>query len=750
MKTRKPRIISGGASVLLDTLRLGASLTVIYFHARDMWFPNLHSDSTEPGDMAHAAVVVFFVLSGYVIAHTTTGNNRGPRHYALARLSRLYSVVLPALLFTAVIEFVLTRIDPILAAEHRRSPSWPRYFVTGSFLNEIWFLSAAPPINRPLWSLGFEFWYYLIFGCWFYRPASIKGLLVPAIACLIAGPKILVMMPLWIAGMVAYRMPRPYLPPLTAWALVGVSLLGAGLLVLNLPPFPFRLGYAPFFFAGQFLTDWASGLFVAVALWILPSATVGKGPVWIGHFRQIADLTFPLYVLHFPLLVLWQGFFGRHLYNAWQMALALFATLIIASLLGLVLERQRSSWVNIFKLLLDWLPIEYLSQQNVLQSHYAVRREAASAASVVVYATQHMPTGGIESHLQEFCRNLTESGIIVDLVIRNSAMTPSTEAYFRRICRQVYLGKRGSAPEQLFWLSWVSLQLLARRYQALYTNGQGSSIWYFAQLLRRRRHWVHHHHTAGDAADQATWDPQYYKALLVADTVIACSRRNADDMQGILGRSVQNIPCFSRQIVRNSSKQRRKLHFGYYGRLIPEKGIDILCQLSQDPILDDIEFHIWGEGDAYPRSFFAEYSHLHYNGPFSSKDELKEVLTNLDAYLLLSSHPEGLPISLLEVMSAGLPWLATDRGGVADIACDPLATRVISVTATYDEIKAAITALAADIRQGKLSENKQQALYSQRFSARVLVDRWRATLGLAEVVSTTMNTMPSQNILLTQ
>ena len=364
-----------------------------------------------------------------------------------------------------------------------------------------------------------------------------------------------------------------------------------------------------------------------------------------------------------------------------------------------------------------------------------MRGGTGRAPAILVYATQHMPTGGIESHLREFCLNLAESGAAVDLVVRNAVLLPETEAFFRRICRHVYLG-HNDALSRLLWLPWVGLRLLARHYDALYTNGQGDSVNFFARLLPRRRRWVHHHHTAGDAADQATWPGGYQQALRSADAIIACSRRNAGDMQATLARPVASIPCFSRELASPSpTAPPAVLRFGYYGRLIPEKGVDVLCQLSDDPEVAGIEFHIWGEGEAYPASFFARHPRLHYHGAFAGRSELQAVLSSLDAYLLLSTHPEGLPIALLEVMSAGLPWLATDRGGVSDIACDPLATRVIPMAATYAEVKAAVLALAADIRAGRVSRTAQKALYADTFSAPVLVKRWRETLGLAPLAS---------------
>ncbi|NML63647.1 acyltransferase [Hymenobacter sp. RP-2-7] len=355
---------------MLDTLRLGSSLTVFYIHAREMWFPNLVLPPEAPGNMAHAAVVIFFVLSGYVIAHTTTSNNRGPKHYALARLSRLTSVVWPALLITAITEFILTQLAPAIAAAHSRGLALPRYLLAGSFLNEIWFISATPPINVPLWSLGFEFWYYTIFGLWFYRPASLKRLSLLLVACLIAGPKILLMMPLWLAGVIAYKLARPQLSSAISWLFVSLSLLIAYLLVLYISPFPFAIGQAPLFFAGQFLTDWIIGLFIALALWLLPTATI-KYPqsLWIKKVRQVADLTFPLYVLHYPLLILWQGIFGLHLYEKWQLAQALIAVALTTAILGTIMEKQRSGWAIFFAQLINkTLPIK-LRKHSISHKH---------------------------------------------------------------------------------------------------------------------------------------------------------------------------------------------------------------------------------------------------------------------------------------------------------------------------------------------------------------------------------------------
>src|SRR5690606_25766092 len=118
-----------------------------------------------------------------------------------------------------------------------------------------------------------------------------------------------------------------------------------------------------------------------------------------------------------------------------------------------------------------------------------------------------------------------------------------------------------------------------------------------------------------------------------------------------LGRQINSIPCFSKEILgKKMVRSENTLNFGYYGRFIPEKGIDILCKLSDDSDLKDIQIHLWGEGQDYPTTFFTKYPKIKYHGTFSGQEELSKVINSLDALLLISTNPEGLPIMLLEAM----------------------------------------------------------------------------------------------------
>jgi len=349
----KPRVIIGSSSIFLDALRIGAALTVLYIHVYDRWFPKFAHPHDMPGEPSHAAVVIFFVLSGYVIAHTTISRNRGVMLYAQARLSRLCSIVIPALLITAVIAVIVKQVNAELLAAYSRGHDWVRYIASGLFVNELWLFSAAPPLNGSLWSLSFEFWYYAIFGLWFFRKGGWQSFILPVLAVLVAGPKIILMMPVWLLGYLAYILPRPSLRAANAWFFVLLGILTAWLAVTYVPFYPGKIGYKPLYYANQFVTDWTVGLFIAATLWILPTGNhLSTELKFANWFRKAADLTFPLYVLHFPLIVLWRALFGYKAYDMLQLWQVIASVLVVASLLGVLLEMQRPLWTRFFKWLL--------------------------------------------------------------------------------------------------------------------------------------------------------------------------------------------------------------------------------------------------------------------------------------------------------------------------------------------------------------------------------------------------------------
>jgi peptidoglycan/LPS O-acetylase OafA/YrhL len=99
-------------SVYLDLVRYCAALVVFVGHAAGRpWTGGLF---WQIGPYGQTAVIVFFVLSGFVIAYVANTRERQAADYAATRRARLYSVVLVALAITFVVDWVGLRIAPEL------------------------------------------------------------------------------------------------------------------------------------------------------------------------------------------------------------------------------------------------------------------------------------------------------------------------------------------------------------------------------------------------------------------------------------------------------------------------------------------------------------------------------------------------------------------------------------------------------------------------------------------------------------
>ena len=113
------------------------------------------------------SVIVFFVLSGFIIAWVTETRERTFEDYAFSRIARLYSVIVPAFLLSAVLDRLAIGIDPQLYGPVLRlSPTeqFLGYALSAVFLGESWVLAMLPGCNVPFWTLNYEAWYYVLFG----------------------------------------------------------------------------------------------------------------------------------------------------------------------------------------------------------------------------------------------------------------------------------------------------------------------------------------------------------------------------------------------------------------------------------------------------------------------------------------------------------------------------------------------------------------------------------------------------------
>jgi peptidoglycan/LPS O-acetylase OafA/YrhL len=310
--------VNRSTSVYLDLVRLVAALVVLLTHLAYPRFSGgrLIAFRTYGND----AVMIFFVLSGYVIAHAAATRDHELRTYAVNRLARLYSVALPAVFLTFFLDEVGRRLDPALydGFWYKASDPIERILSALTFTNELWFRSVRLFTNGPYWSLGYEFWYYALFAAAWYFRGRTRSFLVVLLAA-VMGPKILLLLPVWVLGV--------WLSPRNATSRVGVpagTALFVGSIVLYVA---FRASggrdallewtYAwlgkgfvrgELMWSDEFLSAWVIGILVACnfagfhALSEHFGPLMARGERWI---RRGAGATFSIYLFHYPLLQFW-------------------------------------------------------------------------------------------------------------------------------------------------------------------------------------------------------------------------------------------------------------------------------------------------------------------------------------------------------------------------------------------------------------------------------------------------------------
>ncbi|WP_420383837.1 acyltransferase family protein [Novosphingobium sp.] len=179
-------------SVMLDAFRGIAALIVVAGHARGLFFGSMVTAAFAAGPMAHMAkamptpltigheaVMVFFVLSGYLVGGSVlrqVGTDRWSwKDYLIKRLSRLWAVLIPVLFIGLGLDVVghgfFTHAGSLYAVpagqDYVTSSTFSTQMTLSTLVGNIFFLQAirvpTAGTNMALWSLAYEFWYYMAF-----------------------------------------------------------------------------------------------------------------------------------------------------------------------------------------------------------------------------------------------------------------------------------------------------------------------------------------------------------------------------------------------------------------------------------------------------------------------------------------------------------------------------------------------------------------------------------------------------------
>lgn len=325
-----------GHSVALDALRAYPALIVLIAH---LYAGVFNSDATPDGLVinaaywtarsVNAAVVVLIVLSGYIVGGAVIRAARAKDDwrfdiYALNRLTRLWNVLIPALVLTYLVDCAGIALFGDAHAYGGDLAGIVFYrvsdYLTGlAFLGNAFFVGTihTPSFgtNGALWTVQYEFWFYFLGAALLFTLGRLRRL--PPKSVLLGGAAFVVLLAcargtvaryftFWLLGALASMVPLARLKTQTGAVRAALLAIGTALVLVGLG-LGARWGYR----------DYDVRLFTAVCTSLAMPLLVGcEGNAGPGRFSRmtvwLASISFSLYAIHVPLVVFYAGWLGEH------------------------------------------------------------------------------------------------------------------------------------------------------------------------------------------------------------------------------------------------------------------------------------------------------------------------------------------------------------------------------------------------------------------------------------------------------
>lgn len=268
----------------------------------------------------HQAVMIFFVISGYLVGGEALSkyfnkeiNTVYIKKYLIKRFSRIYIVLVPALIIGFTLDYLGVFIFHDLYSNFFHISSM-NYNVLNRlsfdvFIGNLFSLQTilVPTFgsNGPLWSISNEIWYYIVFIMMIIvnKFKLINLMVITLLVFLfIFNSSILYYFLLWILGAITYLIKKNYVNQYLSLLLFLFSLILSKV-------------------SGSFFADLFIGLSFVV---LINSLKEKKEIMFIGYLSKtkfidtIAEFSYSTYLFHFPIITLIISFLYSLGYNCIQ------------------------------------------------------------------------------------------------------------------------------------------------------------------------------------------------------------------------------------------------------------------------------------------------------------------------------------------------------------------------------------------------------------------------------------------------
>ncbi|MEM7059280.1 MAG: acyltransferase family protein [Pseudomonadota bacterium] len=203
--------IPEGQSVVFDLARIVATVAVFLGHATR---PDMLSD-VDVSLVGRATIPIFLMISGYMTAMTMSRGGKFMKK-VLRRYLGLFFVVIPAILILFAIDLWLIHQGSPLIENFKFENEYSvlrflrEAFEALTFSGEYWRLDTVSQGlfgNQSFWTVEYIMAYVVITAA-FYLLSGAMRVLTIVLCIAVAGPTVLLLSPLWLAGVIGFEIHR--------------------------------------------------------------------------------------------------------------------------------------------------------------------------------------------------------------------------------------------------------------------------------------------------------------------------------------------------------------------------------------------------------------------------------------------------------------------------------------------------------------------------------------------------------------
>lgn len=327
-------ILTKNQSDALESFRGISAILVVICHFFQVFLARFYPEYY-PIDLmiAHSSVMIFFVMSGYLIGISIKNNISRNGCFVLSKFAKSrFSRIYPPLIFASLLCVFLFIISPMFFESGTSGFLSADPFIKGKsltvtakeLLSSLTFTNGFMPIsvrfNSPLWSLPYEVWYYVIFGILATRKLGLVFVaLFLFILLSLSNDRFLAYSIVWGAGFLFSFITRirkhTKIFVLIGLFVFGVNSILTGNVYLDLPRDlePYKISF---------------GLFFAFVLLLMKIYDIR-----FSILKFTARFSYTLYISHFPIMLFFIGAFESSVISKPSHSLLIGMTSVVSAIL---------------------------------------------------------------------------------------------------------------------------------------------------------------------------------------------------------------------------------------------------------------------------------------------------------------------------------------------------------------------------------------------------------------------------------